>query len=107
MKQSAAKSLGVAALGAAFAVSAAGSASALTAVPTGPVLATATQALPVAQTVSTLPGGTGETATIAEGVLDAVTGAAPAVPVNTPLDPVVGLLGGLPVGGALPVAGLG
>lgn len=107
MKQSAAKTLGVAALGAAFAVSAAGSASALTAVPTGPVLETATKALPVAQAVSALPGGAGETAAIAEGALGAVTQAAPAIPVDTPVDPVVGLLGGLPVGGSLPAAGLG
>ncbi|KUH36650.1 MULTISPECIES: hypothetical protein [Streptomyces] len=106
MKQSAAKTLGVAALGAAFAASAAGSASALTSVPTGPALQTVTSMLPVAETVAQLPGGAGETATVTQGVLDSLTDAAPAVPVNTPADPVVGLLGGLPVGGALPAAGL-
>ncbi|MDT9683180.1 ATP-binding protein [Streptomyces sp. TRM76323] len=107
MKQSAAKTLGVAALGAAFAVSAAGSASALTTVPTGPVLKTAAEALPVGQLTSALPGGEDETATLAEGTLRSATEAAPAVPVDTPLDPVLKLLGGLPVGTSLPVPGLG
>ncbi|WP_228979802.1 ATP-binding protein [Streptomyces sp. DH12] len=105
MKQSAAKTLGVAALGAAFAASAAGSASALTSVPTAPVLRTVTSAVPVAETVSQLPGGAGETAAVTQGALDTVISAAPPIPVDTPADPVIGLLGGLPVGGALPGAG--
>ncbi|MFV2119176.1 ATP-binding protein, partial [Streptomyces sp. Act-28] len=72
MKQSAAKTLGVAALGAAFAVSAAGSASALASVPVDSLLGTATEALPVEQAVSALPGGEkGEAAALAGSALGA------------------------------------
>ncbi|GAA4903579.1 ATP-binding protein [Streptomyces coeruleoprunus] len=111
MKQSAAKSLGVAALGAAFAVSAAGSAAAATAVPTGPALDTVSKALAVGETAE-LPGGAGEALAVTRGALDTVSSAAPSVPVETPVDPVMSLLGGLPlgnlpVGGSLPAAGLG
>lgn len=119
MKQSAAKALGVAVFGAALAVSAAGSASALTDIPTGEVVETATESVPVAQTASDLSGEAGETATRAEGTLAeaapaeaapagaAPAGAVPAAPADTPLDPVTKLLGGLPLGGLLPVPGLG
>ncbi|URM89903.1 ATP-binding protein [Streptomyces sp. MRC013] len=124
MKQSAAKALGVAVFGAALAVSAAGSASALTDIPTGEVVETATESVPVAQTASDLSGEAGETATRAEGTLAeaapaeaapaeatpaeaALAEAAPVAPADTPLDPVTKLLGGLPLGGLLPVPGLG
>lgn len=57
MKQSAAKSLGVAALGAAFAVAGAGAANAASALPdTAQTLETVTQALPAEQLSQTLPG---------------------------------------------------
>ncbi|WP_149185038.1 ATP-binding protein [Streptomyces sp. TRM49041] len=107
MKQSAAKTIGVAALGAAFAASAAGNAAALTALPSGAALETPTKTLPVEQVTSQLPGGLGEAATLTQGALETVGSAAPEVPVDTPVAPVVGLLGGLPVGGGLPVTGLG
>lgn len=89
MKQSAARTLGVAVLGAAFAAAAAGTASA-TALP----LDTATGALPVvgglANATSTLP--VQDTATQLLG-----TGQAKAVKDVTA--PAKGLLGGLPTGG--------
>ncbi|WP_328887440.1 hypothetical protein [Streptomyces sp. NBC_00316] len=89
MKQSAARTLGVAALGAAFAAAAAGTASA-TALPVGaapalPIvgsaLGTATQTVPVQDMAAKLLGS-GQT----EVVNDAIA-------------PVTGLLGGLPAGG--------
>ncbi|WDV54080.1 ATP-binding protein [Streptomyces coeruleorubidus] len=109
MKQSAAKSLGVAALGAAFAVAGAGAANAASALPdTAQTLETVTQALPAEQLSQTLPGsgdalGQGQTAT--------GTGLAAAQPVTEqllaegPTGPAAQLLGGLPMEG-LPPHGL-
>ncbi|MCQ0023990.1 ATP-binding protein [Streptomyces somaliensis DSM 40738] len=105
MQQSAAKALGVVVFGAALAVSAAGSASAFTDLPTGEVVETATESVPVAQAASELSGGAGETATRAGDTLAEAAPAAPAAPADTSLDPVAKLLGGLPLGGLLP--GLG
>ncbi|MFG3495225.1 ATP-binding protein [Streptomyces sp. NPDC047928] len=112
MKQSAAKTIGVAALGAAFAATAAGSAAAIGAVPTGAALDTATKTLPIEQAAAQLPAGATELVATGQEALGAVTQGMPETPIGTPADPVVGLLGGLPlgnlpVGGALPVAGLG
>ncbi|MFC9703724.1 hypothetical protein ACFVID_25300 [Streptomyces sp. NPDC127132] len=122
MKQSAAKKLGVAALGAAFAAAAAGTASAAPSLPVGAdALGTVTQAVPLGDGLTTLPDGAGESLAAGQGALgqgvdqgvktlpaaagtatqnlplDAAAGGLGA----TPLGPVVGLLGGLPVGGAL------
>ncbi|MFF0285190.1 hypothetical protein [Streptomyces sp. NPDC005262] len=94
MKQSAARTLGVAALGAAFAAAAAGTASAAalpvdaanSALPTalpiaGSALGTATQSLPVQDTAAKLLGS-GQTEIL-----------------NAAAAPAKGLLGGLPAGG--------
>ncbi|MYS27304.1 ATP-binding protein, partial [Streptomyces sp. SID7804] len=56
MKQSAAKTLGVAALGAAFAAAGAGAANAAPALPDAPSLDTVTQAAPAEQLSGALPG---------------------------------------------------
>ncbi|MDN3295895.1 ATP-binding protein [Streptomyces ficellus] len=109
MKQSAAKTLGVAALGAAFAATAAGTASAANHTPVNGALGTATAtALPVMQSaVERAPGTAAEVANAAPAVVGSV--AKNASVQGVPLDPsaAAGLLGGLPVGGSLPVAGLG
>ncbi|MEU9982831.1 ATP-binding protein [Streptomyces sp. NPDC050856] len=109
MKQSAAKTLGVAALGAAFAATAAGSASAVGVVPTGAVVeAVAKSALPVAQSALTqAPGGASEALGTGQGLVGAVTQGAslPGVPVDPSM--LGGLLGGLPVGGQLGQVGAG
>jgi hypothetical protein len=104
MKQSAAKSLGVAALGAAFAATGAGAAHAAPAVPdTAQTLETATQALPAEQLSRTLPAGSGEA--VGQGQTLAGTGLAAAQPVagqllaQGPTGPAAKLLGGLPVNG--------
>ncbi|MCP9957592.1 ATP-binding protein [Streptomyces sudanensis] len=102
MKNSAAKALGVSVLGAALAVSAAGSASALTDVPVGKALEAAAESVPVAQTASGLSDDAGRTAALTRGALPE---AAPAAPAASPLDPVTQLLGGLPLGGLLPDLG--
>ncbi|MET8328801.1 hypothetical protein [Streptomyces sp. NPDC005181] len=89
MKQSAARTLGVAALGAAFAAAAAGTASAAAlpvdaataALPIAGSLGTATQTLPVQDTATKLLGS---------GQTEIVNGA---------IAPAKGLLGGLPAGG--------
>ncbi|MFC9729285.1 hypothetical protein ACFWEO_22700 [Streptomyces roseolus] len=123
MKQSAAKKLGVAALGAAFAAAAAGTASAA---PLDGVdaLTTVGQVAPLGSGLTQLPDGAGESLAAGQGALgqgldqgvktlpgaagqatqnlptDAATGALGA----TPLGPVAGLLGGLPLGaGGLPI----
>ncbi|MGW6394789.1 hypothetical protein ACWFR1_30750 [Streptomyces sp. NPDC055103] len=125
MKQSAAKKLGVVALGAAFAAAAAGTASAAPSLPVGAdALGTVTQAVPLGDGLTELPDGAGESlgagqAALGQGVdqgvktLPAAAGQATQATQNLPLDaaagglgatplaPVVGLLGGLPVGGAL------
>ncbi|MEW2487097.1 hypothetical protein [Streptomyces sp. NPDC048411] len=89
MKQSAARTLGVAALGAAFAAAAAGTASAsalpvgaASALPAaGSALGTATQSLPVQDTATKLLGS-GQTKVVHDAA-----------------SPLGGLLGGLPAGG--------
>ncbi|MFI7012903.1 ATP-binding protein [Streptomyces sp. NPDC050164] len=109
MKQSAAKSLGVAALGAAFAAAGAGAANAAPAVPdTTQTLETVTQALPAEQLSQTLPG-TGEV--LGQGQTATGTGLAAAQPVaeqllaEGPTGSAGKLLGGVPVEG-LPAHGL-
>jgi hypothetical protein len=109
MKQSAAKTLGVAALGVAFAAAAAGTASA-SVVPTlpdaGSALGTVGQTLPLESAVSQLPSGAPEALAAGQSVLGSAQRAVPAV--GGAGNPVAGLLGGLPVGGALPgLPGLG
>ncbi|MEV7235743.1 hypothetical protein AB0N06_17650 [Streptomyces sp. NPDC051020] len=81
MKQSAARTLGVAALGAAFAAAAAGTASASALPAAGSALGTATQSLPVQDTATKLLGS-GQTKVVHDAT-----------------SPLGGLLGGLPAGG--------
>ncbi|MDQ1016779.1 ATP-binding protein [Streptomyces afghaniensis] len=101
MKQSAAKSLGAAALGAAFAVAGAGAANAAPALPdTAQTLETVTQALPAEQLSQELPGS-GEA--LGQGQTAGGAGLAAAQPVAEQLlaegstGPAAQLLGGLPV----------
>lgn len=104
MKQSAVKTLGAAALGAAFAAVGAGAADAAPAVPdTSQTLGTVTRALP----------GAGHTLAQGQSTVGAGMAAArPAVanPAGQPGAPVGGLLGGLPLqdlpGHAAPVKGI-
>ncbi|MEV0635426.1 ATP-binding protein [Streptomyces sp. NPDC050619] len=116
MKQSAAKTLGVAALGAAFAAAGAGAANAAPAVPDATQgLDTITRTLPVENVTKALPGA-GEAVSQAQlsqaepaltTSLAAVQPAVESVLAEGPTAPVAGLLGGLPVGGAgLPTHGL-
>ncbi|MDX3261674.1 ATP-binding protein [Streptomyces sp. MI02-2A] len=101
MKQSAAKTLGVAALGAAFAATGAGVASAAPATPDVTGLDTVSQALPVGGVAGMVPGA-------GEALGRAVSAAQPAAHQalsDGPAAPVTGLLGGLPVKG-LPTHGL-
>ncbi|GAQ51491.1 hypothetical protein [Streptomyces acidiscabies] len=101
MKQSAAKTLGVAALGAAIAAVGAGAASA------APALPDATQAL--GGVTGALPGA-GELVNQAQPAL--TTSASTVAPIaqralaDGPTAPVAGLLGGLPIGKGLPTHGL-
>ncbi|MFI6338523.1 ATP-binding protein [Streptomyces sp. NPDC050535] len=109
MKQSAAKTLGVAALGAAFAAAGAGAANAAPAVPDlSSALDTVTSTLPAENVAKALPGA-GEALTQGQGALGAgVAAAGPAaarVLADGPTAPVAGLLGGLPLQG-LPTHGL-
>ncbi|MET8635738.1 ATP-binding protein [Streptomyces sp. NPDC004074] len=108
MKQSAAKTLGVAALGAAFAAAGAGVASAAPATPDVTGLDTVSQALPVGGVVGMVPGA-GEALGQGRSALGrAVSAAQPAAHQAVsggPAAPVTGLLGGLPVKG-LPTHGL-
>ncbi|MGW6459734.1 ATP-binding protein [Streptomyces sp. NPDC055078] len=106
MKQSAVKTLGVAALGAAFAVTAAGAATAAPSLPDPAApLDTVTSAVPVQETLTKLPAGapeslTGGQAALTESVSTVpgtLQGAANRV-AKSPTDPVTSLLGGLPVG---------
>ncbi|GGT11344.1 hypothetical protein GCM10010271_12590 [Streptomyces kurssanovii] len=101
MKQSAAKTLGVAALGAAFAAAAAGTASATPAVPdpTG-ALGNVSTTLPLNEVTEKLPAGAGAVAATTQGAV------AEAVPAGA-ADPVSGLLGGLPLAGGGPLGALG
>lgn len=95
MKQSAAKTLGVAALGAAFAVAGAGAANAA---PVDPdptqALGAVTQELPVGNVAPGLPGA-GEALAQVQPAVTTATGAADAAQLT-------GLLGGLPVAQGLP-----
>jgi hypothetical protein len=108
MKQSAAKTLGVAALGAAFAAAGAGVASAAPAAPSVVGQNTATQVLPTGNVAKALPGA-GEALGRGQNALGtAVTAARPAAEravAGGPAAPVAKLLGGLPVKG-LPTHGL-
>ncbi|MDI3423569.1 ATP-binding protein [Streptomyces luteolus] len=107
MKHSAAKTLGVAALGAAFAAAGAGSASAV--VPgltdAAGTVGNVASALPVGEVAKNLPAGEslaqGQQA-LAGGLSAAQT---PDAAASGEGDPVSGLLGGLPVGKGLPVGG--
>lgn len=106
MKQSAAKTLGVAALGAAFAATGAGAANAAPAVPDATqALGTVTQGLPAENVTKALPGA-GEAVAQAQPALTTSVAAAQPVVENAladgPTAPVAGLLGGLPVGKVLP-----
>ncbi|MFI6930167.1 ATP-binding protein [Streptomyces sp. NPDC050287] len=110
MKQSAAKTLGVAALGAAFAAAGAGAANAAPAVPDATqALDTVSHTLPAEHLTKELPGGgeaLGQAQPTLAGGLSAVQ---PVVEKNVaqgPTAPVSGLLGGLPVGKGLPTQGL-
>ncbi|MFF5369298.1 ATP-binding protein [Streptomyces sp. NPDC013187] len=110
MKQSAAKTLGVAALGAAFAAAGAGAANAAPALPdSAQTLETVTAVLPAEQLSQTLPAGSGEA--VGQGQALAGTGLAAAQPVagqllaQGPTGPAAKLLGGLPAKG-LPVNGV-
>jgi hypothetical protein len=104
MKQSAAKTLGVAALGAAFAAVGAGAANAAPAVPDAAqathALDSVTKTLPAGNVSKALPGAT-EALTQGQGAVGAATAAAqPAVQnvlAKGPTAPVAGLLGGLPL----------
>ncbi|MER5947273.1 ATP-binding protein [Streptomyces sp. NPDC001904] len=106
MKQSAVKTLGVAALGAAFAAAGAGAANAAPGVPDATAtLDSVTQNLPTESLTKTLPGAP-ESLAAGHNALGTLATAAPmvekAAPAALPLggaDPVSGLLGGLPVGG--------
>ncbi|MEG8276876.1 ATP-binding protein [Streptomyces sp. AHA2] len=109
MKQSAAKSLGVAALGAAFAATGAGAAHAASSLPdTAKALKTVTAALPAEQLSQTVPGSA---EALGQGQTAAGAGLAAAQPVaeqllaEGPTGPAAKLLGGLPVQG-LPTHGL-
>ncbi|AWW37946.1 ATP-binding protein [Streptomyces sp. AS58] len=99
MKQSAAKTLGVAALGAAFAATGAGAADAAPAVPdAGQALKSVTRTLPAKDLPRALPNP-------AEALAQAQPGfstgkAARPKPVEGPVAPVAALLGGLPTHGS-------
>ncbi|MFI2430554.1 ATP-binding protein [Streptomyces sp. NPDC018693] len=110
MKQSAARTLGVAALGAAFAAAGAGAANAAPVPDVAQGLGTVTQAVPVETVVQTLPAPAGDVVTQAAPVVEPGTVAAQPVADQalSAGDQVSGLLGGLPVNppSALPVQGL-
>ncbi|MEU6122431.1 ATP-binding protein [Streptomyces sp. NPDC047123] len=95
MKKSAAKTLGVAALGAAFAAAGAGAANAAPAAPAIPdpsaALGPVSSLLPVGDAVKALPAGANESLAAGQGALGGGLGGAKG--------PAAGLLGGLPVGG--------
>jgi len=109
MKQSAAKTLGVAALGAAFAAAGAGAANAAPAVPDATqALDGITRTLPAENVTQALPAA-GQVLTHAQPTLGAGLSAAQPVAgkllAEGPTAPVSGLLGGLPLQG-LPTHGL-
>ncbi|MFB7370036.1 hypothetical protein ACFC0D_09370 [Streptomyces sp. NPDC056222] len=114
MKQSAAKTLGVAALGAAFAAAAAGTAAAASPLPAAPdALGLVTQTVPLGEGLTELPDGAGESllggqASLGEGAKTLPAAAGQAVE-HAPLDSATGALGNTPVGGllgGLPLNGL-
>ncbi|MFJ8634310.1 ATP-binding protein [Streptomyces sp. NPDC093568] len=114
MKQSAAKTLGVAALGAAFAAAGAGAANAAPVTPdaAGTALDTVTRTLP-AENLSQAPGATEGLAQGQEALATGLSAAQPAAAqavAGGPTTVVAELLGGLPVQGlpteTLPVQGL-
>ncbi|MFI5570885.1 ATP-binding protein [Streptomyces sp. NPDC051740] len=97
MKQSAAKTLGVAVLGAAFAAAGAGAANAAPAVPdAAPALDTVNRAVPAEKLSTALPGSD---RALAAGEELAGTGVATARPVARQVGPEAptGLLGGMPL----------
>lgn len=106
MKQSAAKTLGVAALGAAFAAAGAGAANAAPAVPdAAPTLDSVTRAVPAERLSGAVPA---PSEALATGQELAGTGMATVQPVAEKAGPQVpgaGLLGGLPLNG-VPAQGL-
>ncbi|MGW4030028.1 ATP-binding protein [Streptomyces sp. NPDC004838] len=122
MKQSAVKTLGVAVLGAAFAATAAGVASAESAAIPDPAtsLDTVTSTVPVQGALTQLPAGASESLTGGQGALTesaatlpgTLQGAGQQVLAADPasvVQPVQGLLGGLPAGDlakGLPISGL-
>jgi hypothetical protein len=110
MKQSAAKTLGVAALGAAFAAAGAGAANAAPSLAdtTGTVLDTANRTLPAENLDQAMPGTSEAPAqgqTALEPDLRAAQPAAEQLLAEGPTGPAAHLLGGLPVQG-LPTHGL-
>lgn len=121
MKQSAAKTLGVAALGAAFAAAGAGAANAASGLPDATdALGSVTSTLPTSQVADALPAGGPEAVAAGQNALGStLQAAAPTVDKlgestkdaadrgkPAAADPVSGLLGGLPIAGALPTQGL-
>jgi hypothetical protein len=109
MKQSAAKTLGVAALGAAFAAVGAGAANAAPAVPdASPALDAVTRTLPAEKDASSLPG-TAQALAQSQGALGMGMAAARPTAAGAfaggPTAPAAGLLGGMPVQG-LPTHGV-
>ncbi|BBC33403.1 hypothetical protein SGFS_046970 [Streptomyces graminofaciens] len=111
MKQSAAKTLGVAVVGAAIAAAGAGAANAAPAAPdASQALGTVTKSLPVEKVSKALPGAA---TAVAQGQgalghgLEAAQPAATKVVSEGPTGPAGGLLGGLPAGGSLPGKGSG
>ncbi|MEV5316458.1 ATP-binding protein [Streptomyces sp. NPDC052687] len=110
MKQSAAKTLGVAALGVAFAAAGAGAANAAPSLAdtTGTVLDIANRTLPAENVDRTVPGASGALAqgqTVLEAGGRAAQPAAEQLLAEGPTGPAAHLLGGLPVQG-LPTHGL-
>lgn len=118
MKQSAAKKLGVAALGAAFAAAAAGTASAAPVAPAAPdALGLVTQTVPVGDDLTKLPDGAAESLGAGQGALGqgldqgvkTLPAAAGQATQSLPLDAAAGGLGATPLGGllgGLPLGGL-
>lgn len=114
MKQSAAKTLGVAALGAAFAAAAAGSASAAPTLPGATAaLGNVSHTLPLDEVTGKLPADAAQSLTGGRSVLMESATTLPATAQNTvgevapagATEKAGGLLGGLPVlGGGLPAA---
>lgn len=105
MKQSAVKTLGVAALGAAFAAVGAGAANAAPAAPdAGKVLGSVSKSLPTENVSKTLPEADralDQAKPTVEKSLDTAQPVAHETLENDPVESTFGLLGGLPVQGVL------